>query len=240
MIGTMPDTTRIVSPTAPHTHTVIFLHGRGSDAKTFQDEIFESQDSKDAFFTQLFPDIKWIFPEAKKRWAVVEEEEIHQWFDIASVKDPWKNAESQREGLAESAEQIRRIIEQEATVIDMGKIILAGISQGCATAIYTLLKGRMNLGGFFGLCSWLPMAEELEREAQMLADAPSALETLVLLQHCENDEVVPIKNGRELAASLERMGMKVQWQSHKEGGHWLNEPDGMDQIVAFIRAIAEG
>lgn len=35
-----------ILPKAPHMHTMILLHGRGSDAPTFCDELFESQDRR--------------------------------------------------------------------------------------------------------------------------------------------------------------------------------------------------
>ncbi|KAH7087723.1 Phospholipase/carboxylesterase/thioesterase [Paraphoma chrysanthemicola] len=233
MAQTSFPTTSTIMPTAPHSHTIIFLHGRGSDAATFQEEVFETQDSNDAFFKDIFPGIKWVFPEAKKRWAEVDKEEMHQWFDMESVRDPWRNAQEQQNSLFESIEQILSIVETEAEFVGSKNVILAGISQGCATATYILLTSGIELGGFFGLCGWLPSVEETEttRTKHLAKQIP------VLLQHCEDDDVVPIANGQDLRERLGMMGFEVQWQSFEEGGHWLNEPNGMDGIVRFIWQI---
>jgi lysophospholipase-2 len=46
-------------------------------------------------------------------------------------------------------------------LISPDRIILGGISQGCATAIHALLYGGIRLGGFIGLSSWLPIEPEI-------------------------------------------------------------------------------
>jgi lysophospholipase-2 len=221
-----------VLPSTFHTHTIIFLHGRGSTASTFHSEVFESQDSQDKFFTQIFPSIKWIFPCAPKSWAETDGEEMCQWFDMVSVQRPWEGFERQRTSLEENAEQVMGLIEQEAKQIGKERVILAGISQGCATAIYTIITREVRLGGFFGLCGWLPV---IEQELQLGVWQ----ETPVLLQHCEDDLVVPVENGKSLTARLKHMGMQVRWECFEDGNHWLNEPQGMDGIVRFIKEVME-
>ncbi|KAH7074767.1 Phospholipase/carboxylesterase/thioesterase [Paraphoma chrysanthemicola] len=233
MAQTSFPTTRTIMPTAPHSHTIIFLHGRGSDAATFQAEILKTQDSNDAFFKDIFPGIKWVFPEAKKRWAEIDKEEMHQWFDMESVREPWKNAQGQQNALLESTQLVLSIVKKEVEFVGSKNVILAGISQGCATATYTLLTSGFELGGLFGLCGWLPSLDETET----MRTKGLAKQIPVLLQHCEDDDVVPIANGRDLGERLDMMGFEVQWQSFKEGGHWLNEPDGMDGFVSFILQI---
>jgi lysophospholipase-2 len=62
-------------------------------------------------------------------------------------------------------------------------------------------------------------------------------ETPMLLQHCRDDGVVPVERGEELVARLRKMGMQVEFEVFEEGGHWLNEPEGMDGIVKFVREV---
>ncbi|KAH7386744.1 Alpha/Beta hydrolase protein [Phaeosphaeria sp. MPI-PUGE-AT-0046c] len=196
-----------IPPTLPHTHTIIFLHGRGSSATTFASELFESQDGHGGFFTSIFPAVKWICPCAPTSWAASEQESIPQWFDIASVQRPWEEAEMQHEGLEESAKSVAQVIEREA-----GEV------------------GGIRVGGFVGLCGWVPV-EDFEDEANTGHDVK---EMPVLLQHCRDDEVVPVGNGEALAIRLRKMERQVEWECFEEGGHWLNEPAGMDGIVRFI------
>ncbi|CAO2649392.1 Nn.00g067770.m01.CDS01 [Neocucurbitaria sp. VM-36] len=227
----------VILPTAMHTHTIIFLHGRGSDAITFCEEIFESQDSAGRFLADIFPSIRWVFPCAKKRWAVTEEEELHQWFDMSSVLRPQEEVEMQKTGLWESVNQVLEVLRAEKELT--GNVILAGISQGCATAIFALLTSGTQVHGFFGLCGWLPLAEETEHLLQVPGRSLDVLATPVLLQHCQDDGVVPVVNGKDLAESLERMGMQVRWELFENGGHWLNEPNGVDGIVRFVEEVME-
>lgn len=216
---------------------MIFLHGRGSDAATFCNEIFESQDSSGRFFVDIFPSIRWVFPCAKKRWAITEEENMHQWFDMSSVLRPQEGVEIQKTGLWESVNEVLEVLRAEKELT--GNVILAGISQGCATAIFTLLTSGVLVDGFFGFCGWLPLAEEMEQMMRVPGRAVDVLMTPVLLQHCQDDGVVPVGNGKDLADSLKRMGMQVDWECFENGGHWLNEPDGMDGFVRFIKDIME-
>jgi lysophospholipase-2 len=224
-----------VDPTAPHTHTVIFLHGRGSNASEFCSEIFESQDSSGLYFTQLFPSVKWVFPCAKRTWSNLDQEELHQWFDMTSVQNAHADSEVQRPGLENSRTQLLGIIEEEEECVSEDRIVVAGISQGCAVALYTLLSMDVCVGGFFGLCGWLPLADELTEDRNSLRRWQNISNMPVLLQHCEDDGVVPIANGKEMRAYLEEMGKDVQWQQFEEGGHWVNEPEGVDGIVKFLR-----
>lgn len=120
-----------------------------------------------------------MFPTAKVRYsaqrdfefsnssfaeALKGEEIISQWFDIWDVKTPEEREDLMIPGLQESIHQIVNIIQEEAQNIPMEHIILGGISQGCATAILTFLSSAMmlQLGGFIGLCGWLPFERKIE------------------------------------------------------------------------------
>ena len=59
-------------------------------------------------------------------------------------------------GLRESALEILETIKKESEYVPYENIILGGISQGCATAILALLSTGIKLGGYIGLCSFLP------------------------------------------------------------------------------------
>lgn len=117
------------------------------------------------------------------------------------------------------------------------RIIVAGISQGCAIALYTLLSTDARVGGFFGLCGWLPLADELVKDDEWSPQCSHLMGMPILLQHCTDDAVVPIANGEAMRDCLDTMGLAVDWQQFEEGGHWLNEPEGMDEIVEFLKYI---
>jgi predicted esterase len=256
-------TVHVIAPTTTHTHTVIWLHGRGSNAKDFASELFESQASDDRFFARIFPGVRWVFPCATKTMAEEETEEM-QWFDMQITRYPDQSPEVQKPGLRDSVSQTLALVRRESAVVGVEKVFLAGISQGCATSMLALLAGGVKIGGFVGLCGWLPLREELESTIiesgstwqqrttvlRKLLDISSdsndstlglvsAIHTPVLLQHSCNDDVIPIANGEVLARSLKKLGMPVELQCFEQDGenppHWLNEPEGMDGIVAFFK-----
>jgi len=78
------------------------------------------------------------------------------------VRNPDEKAHLSIPGLQESIKQIVEIIQEEARMVPMERIILSGISQGCATAILTLLSSGLNLGGYIGWCGWLPFQSSIE------------------------------------------------------------------------------
>jgi lysophospholipase-2 len=158
---------------------------------------------------------------------------VHQWFDMTSVQRPWEDADMQREGLEESAEYVARVIEEEVEKVGEDRVIVGGISQGCALGAYVLVTRGFRVGGFLGLSGWWPGMVGEKENAGHVRDVP------MLLQHCRDDDVVPVENGEELMRRLEERGMMVRWECFEEGKHWLNEPEGMDGIVRFIREVLE-
>lgn len=109
-----PVTKRVIRPTADHTHTVIFLHGRSTDKVTeFASTFLGVQTSDKATLPILFPSIKWIFPQAPSRYSKQLKQNFRQWFDMWSTLDPQKRSEEQIPELNCSIGQILPIIESE-------------------------------------------------------------------------------------------------------------------------------
>ena len=149
------------------------------------------------------------------------------------------------------------------------KVWVAGMSMGMAVGLWTVLAlGRgMEVGGFVGMCGWLPFAGEIEgfvrargdgggedgvvrvsrfiRKAVGLDDGTiegeegsrSLLSTPILLLHGVDDAFVDIALGREASSVLRRIGLDVESKEYsgaENDGHWVKEPEGFDEIVAFI------
>ncbi|KGO37928.1 Phospholipase/carboxylesterase/thioesterase [Penicillium expansum] len=150
-----------------HTHTVISLHGRGSNANLFGHVLLA-----DASLQARLPTVKFVFPTASKRRATrFKKMPINQWFDNYSIDDPGERTDLQVEGLCETAELICDLISQEVHILGAGshkKIILWGLSQGCAAGIFTLLGGWLDaskirtIGAFVGMSGWLPFEQQLQ------------------------------------------------------------------------------
>jgi lysophospholipase II len=150
----------VIYPTSIHTHTIILLHGRGSNGEEFADEFFQGETFAEQSLARHFPDFKWVFPSARERLSTVFQEELVEWFDIYSLTDPSEEEELQVDGLRESIGYIQSLIEEEVRVFGLSardRIILGGISQGCAVAIITLLAGGCGIGAFVGFNGWMPL-----------------------------------------------------------------------------------
>ncbi len=163
----------VILPTSIHTHTIILLHGRGSNGKEFAEELFEGETFSEQTLPQHFPGFKWVFPNAKSSFSTVFHEDLPQWFDIYSLTDPNSKEELQIDGLRESVAFVHGLIDQEVQVFGPSagdRIILGGLSQGCAAGITTLLSGACGIGAFVGFNGWMPL---LSRVKGVISSPPS-------------------------------------------------------------------
>ncbi|GFF80415.1 acyl-protein thioesterase 1 [Aspergillus udagawae] len=133
-----------------HTHTIILLHGRGSNGEDFGHVFIESTD-----IAQRLPTTKFIFPTAsRRRSTVMKRIPINQ------------------------CEFLRRLVDEEAKLLSndsavgdgYSRIVIGGLSQGCAAAVFCLLGGfpsaseygeGKHLGGYIGMSGWVPVEREI-------------------------------------------------------------------------------
>ncbi|CZS92167.1 uncharacterized protein RAG0_02650 [Rhynchosporium agropyri] len=151
-----------IPPLSAHTHTVIFLHGYNTNASLSASDFSMKRASDGRFLCQIFPMIKWVFPESKFRYSTIFRKPVQQWFDIWSSQHPHQQQRLQREGLLESVQETLAVVRAEASIVPLRHIFLGGLDQGCATAIFSLLCSRVRLGGFFGYTGWLPFQSKVE------------------------------------------------------------------------------
>src|SRR5437016_9958166 len=125
-----------IPPSAAHTHTVVFLHGRGDTAQNFASSLDYSTDSSDRSLLELFPSFRWVFPQAETRQcAAWPGDKMPQWFDKWNIRDFSEREQLQTACLRESVAGIRRILANDAADLD-GKcdvIVFGGNSQGSGT-----------------------------------------------------------------------------------------------------------
>jgi len=236
-----------------HTHTVIFLHGRGSNAREFSEELWECRDRRGVSLQHIFPSVKWVFPQTDETYTGPLEDRPHKWFDIWSLSDPDKYRELQLPGLQDAIPQLISLIQSEAAGVGLENVILAGISQGCATAIHALLnyhkagtEGNHRLCGFVGLSGWMSLGAESVHDSRQLLqlegfdpDSDSGDDILrntpAFISHCADDPIVAIEQGKRLKDTLTTYGMPITWREYPTGGHWINDPQGVEDIVDFFK-----
>ncbi|KAF2143193.1 uncharacterized protein K452DRAFT_325823 [Aplosporella prunicola CBS 121167] len=169
----------VINPTSgTHTHSIILLHGRGSNASRFGLELLKARtsatgtptpgsNSDSKTLAQHFPSAKFIFPTAKKRRSTTMKRiPINQWFDNTSLTDPSQRPELQYDGLRETSAFVHVLIEKEAALVGVQNVVVGGLSQGCAAALHVLLnyhcQNKGALAGFVGMSGWLPFAGALD------------------------------------------------------------------------------
>ncbi|KAI1151637.1 Alpha/Beta hydrolase protein [Nemania diffusa] len=165
--------THIIDPVQEHTHTVVFLHGRGSSGDEFAEELFDSSSSSSSeSLTQQLPNWRWVFPSSRELWSATFQEYLPAWFEAPSLTDVTASQELQAPGIRDAVRHVRQILDGEIERLGgrAERVFLAGISQGGAIAMWTLLchscrrgGGGGELGGLVLASAWLPFAAELER-----------------------------------------------------------------------------
>ncbi|OHE98621.1 phospholipase/Carboxylesterase [Colletotrichum orchidophilum] len=204
----------------------------------------------------LFPTFKRVFPSASAIPSQRFGTPLTQWFDMWSTDNPGEKPELQEPGLCQSIDFISRLIDQESRFLSREKVILGGISQGSAAAVAAFLSSCEGLGGLFGFSSWAypelspygvldPNGKArcgkyhcIQHEKPKLGYIITKEITLtpIFLAHALDDDVVPVENGRIIYAALRNMGaVNVEWHEYQYGGHWITEPEGVDDLVRFLK-----
>ncbi|OAA63907.1 Phospholipase/carboxylesterase [Cordyceps fumosorosea ARSEF 2679] len=244
-----------IQTTSAHTHAVVFLHGRGDDTDNFIRALDHSAGSRGLSLFGAFPSFRWVFPQAPTRRCASEPQQTWpQWFDVWDTRDFSAREELQAEGLREVVPEIRRILAEEAAALGgrWDRVILAGISMGAATGIHTLFNldvptAEARLGAFLGFSCRCPFAGRdlagMRAALGDLADAPAHNKVLqgtpVLLEHCVDDPLVTVQNGRRLREIMTEFGARGEWREYPNGGHWFNAPTGMDDAIAFLNKVVQ-
>ncbi|RDL41286.1 uncharacterized protein BP5553_01265 [Venustampulla echinocandica] len=237
----------VILPTLAHTHTLILLHGRGSSGPEFASDLLESG------ISQSLPSWKLIFPTALSRHSTVFQENMTEWFDIYSLTDPAAEASLQIDGLREGISYVQALVDAELKDLPAERLAIGGISQGAAVGVHALMGGvRRRLGGFVGLSMWMPFVSEkkfgeefyrstlgVEGYGVIRQGRQEMLDTPVLLLHSADDNVVDVALGRETKRVMETLGFRVKWREYSDGGHWIQEPEGVSDLVAFLETVGK-
>ncbi|KAG5990381.1 hypothetical protein E4U54_004122 [Claviceps lovelessii] len=148
----------------PHQHTIIFLHGRGSNAAKFHGPLLQTLlDDHQKTLRDAFPTARFVFPTAPmSRATKYARMLIHQWFDGSGE---WERAAA-RGGMRPTMEYMGRLVRREIQILggNARGVVLAGLSQGCATALMSVLLrvwGAEPLGAVVGLCGYMPICSHL-------------------------------------------------------------------------------
>jgi phospholipase/carboxylesterase len=212
----------VLTPSAPATSTVIWLHGLGADGYDFVPIVEELR----------VEGVKFVFPHAEPRPITINNGYVMRaWYDISGFA--LTTAEDDA-GIRASASVVRALIDAEvASGIAASNIVLAGFSQGGAMALHTGLRYPERLAGILALSTYLPLRDSLPAEA---SDANRNVP--ILMCHGEQDPIVPVATGQMSRDVLGALGYRVQWQSYRMEHQVCHEE--IAAIAAWLKDILKG
>lgn len=191
----------VIEPQVEATAVVIWLHGLGDSGAGFAPVV-------PALGLPADHSIRFIFPHAPEQAVTINGGYIMRaWYDIKSM-DLHDRADMQ--GVMASELSVQALIdEQIAAGIPSERIVLAGFSQGGVMSLFTGLRYPHKLAGIMALSCYLPTADVLPSQL-----SAANANTPILLQHGEQDDVVPLSAGLLAKEALIAGGYQVQWQTY--------------------------
>jgi phospholipase/carboxylesterase len=206
------------------THSVIWMHGLGADGHDFVPIVGELGLEGLA--------VRFVFPHAPLQPVTINGGYVMRaWYDIGYEDLSLREDEK---GVRQSQHAIERLIEREKERgIPVGKIALAGFSQGGAISLQCGLRYPEPLAGVLALSTYLPLPDKVEAER---SDASRDLPILML--HGTEDPIVPLKLAQASCAKLLTLGYQVEWHEY-EMPHSVC-PEEIAQIGTWLRRIVEG
>jgi len=212
----MPDPV-VVSASAKHTATLIFLHGLGDTGHGWATSIAAIRP----------PHVKVICPTANKMPVTLNSGfQMPSWFDLMSLNADGPEDEA---GIKRAADLVDKLIAEEVkSGVPSERIMIGGFSQGGALAVYTALHTDHKLAGVIGLSCWAPLHKDLPAGAK-----PANLNIPYLQAHGDCDPVVPYRWGQLTSTLLKGMLPKHQFKTYKGMMHSTCE-DEMQDVKKFI------
>jgi len=218
---TETETEVIVAPaTEPADAAVIWMHGLGADGFDFVPMVPELQLPESAR-------VRFVFPHAEVRPVTVNAgHAMRAWYDIRELTPEGRDDEP---GLEATRLRIENYIARErAAGIASGRIVLAGFSQGGATALHVGVRHGETLGGIVALSCYLPLRSRLLQDMH-----PANRSTPILMCHGREDVVVLNAFGEQSRDVMVAAGLNVEWRQYPVG-HNLCRPEIFD-VSAWLQ-----
>ncbi len=212
----------VLAPATPPSASVIWLHGLGADGHDFVPIVPELK-------LPPSPGVRFVFPHAPMRPVTLNMGmRMRAWYDIKTLTAEGRADEA---GLRESLARVAALIAAERALgIESRRIVVAGFSQGAATALHAALRHPEPLAGVLALSCYLPLQATLAAE---LADANKA--TPILMCHGQQDPVLPLALGLAACNWLRAAGYRVEGKEYPMQ-HQVCLPE-INEIAAWLRKL---
>jgi phospholipase/carboxylesterase len=203
-------------------HSVIWLHGLGADGHDFAPIVPE-------FAGEGLPALRFVFPHAPVRPVTLNQGvPMRAWYDVYGLA---RDAREDIDGIRAARQSVNALITREcARGVPAEHIVLAGFSQGCATALYTGVRFERRLAGLIGLSGYLPLRNTTAAERH-----PANAQTPVFMAHGTEDPVVPIGFAETSRDVLAALGQPLEWHTYPMP-HAVH-PQEIEDIRAFLMRV---
>jgi phospholipase/carboxylesterase len=152
--------------------------------------------------------VRFVFPHAPMRAVTINNGYVMRaWYDVRAIGGERRE---DADGVRASQAQIEALLAREkARGIAAHRIVLAGFSQGGAMALHTGLRHVERLAGVMALSCFLPLADDLAREASAAnRDVP------IFMAHGAYDDLIPMARARRAHDLLAGLGWRVEWRDY--------------------------
>src|SRR5215218_3102772 len=157
-----------LNPAVPAVASVVLLHGLGADGNDFVPI------ARELGLPDSLP-VRFVFPHAATRPVTVAGGYVMRaWYDIVAFTEEGR---ADSTGLGDAAALVAKHIEREKQRgVPASRVVLAGFSQGGATALHVGLRYPERLAGLLAISCYLPAPAKLAAErAPINADLPVLL-----------------------------------------------------------------
>jgi len=180
---------------------VVWMHGLGADGHDFADIV-------PALGLPAGAAVRFVFPHAPRRPVSINRGQVMRaWYDVREGAGVRLEDEA---GVRESQQQIEALIAREtARGVPVGRVVLAGFSQGGAMALHTGLRHRERLAGILALSCFLPLADTVAAEA-----SPANRDVPIFMAHGTHDPVIPLARAVHARDRLRELGDRVEWREY--------------------------
>jgi len=210
----------VIEPTAPHTASVIWLHGLGASGHDFEPVI--------PWLRR--PDVRFVLPHAPERPVTLNGGWVMPaWYDIRHLKEGPEREDA--EHIADATERIRDLVAAEvARGIPADRIALVGFSQGAAMALHTGIRHPDRLAGIAVLSGYLLLEPTIPAEA-----TAANAQTPLLFCHGTRDGVVRVQRGQKAHALMTDSGRPTEWHDWPMSHEVV--PDEIEVIRQWLERV---
>lgn len=204
-----------------HSATVIFLHGLGDTGENWARNLGALK----------LDHVKFVCPTAPIQKVTLNHGlKMPSWFDIKGL-DP--TSEEDQAGIMNAASSLKAAVEAEVSAgIPANRIVVAGFSQGGATAIYSALSVLgCDVAGVVLLSTWLPLSSQFQNQ-----EAKFNLKTRILQCHGHSDLLIPLKWGKMTSMILTALTKNCTFKEYPEMGHESTAQE-MRDVKQFLMEV---